>query len=166
MPVNYALDPASTLCTSCGLCCDGYLHSYAVLREAELEPATALGLPVLTDGRCGFSLPCPKLVDRCCSIYERRPQVCSGYKCRLLNNLNAGKVSLDVALATVSTARAMAAAFETDRAAPPEPGSIVASQHTLRRTAFRLYIDKFFLNLHEDHWIKQPSDIPANEDPR
>ena len=150
-------DPATTLCTRCGLCCDGYLHSYAVLREAEMVPAAALGLPVLTDGRCGFALPCPKLVDRCCSIYGERPKGCADYKCRLLNKLDTGNVMLNDALAIVDTAREMAAIYEQNRTSPTQLGTIVAAQHKLQQMAFYLHIDKHFLNPNENSLIMEES---------
>ena len=77
-------NPATALCTSCGLCCDGSIHGHAGLREDEVEAAAAIELPLLTDGRRGFAMPCPKLIDRCCTIYVLRPAACRGYKCQLL----------------------------------------------------------------------------------
>lgn len=71
-----------TLCQSCGFCCDGTLFQKALLRPEELEPARKNGLRVVADK--GFLQPCPKLVERSCSIYEQRPSVCRSFTCRLL----------------------------------------------------------------------------------
>ena len=148
-------NPATALCTSCGLCCDGFLHSHAVLEPGEVERAGALGLPILTDGRCGFVLPCPKLVDCCCSIYDARPAVCSGYKCRLLEDLDSGKATLASALETVEQARTMADAFEIDRTGPPATNPLEAAAQVLRRTTFRLFLDRHFRNDREGPMVDQ-----------
>lgn len=70
-----------TLCQSCGLCCDGTLFQKVLLRPEELEPAKKHGLHVVENK--GFLQPCPKLVERSCSIYEHRPSVCKSFTCRL-----------------------------------------------------------------------------------
>ena len=147
--------PAATLCTSCGLCCDGSLHGHVTLRDEEVEPARAIGLPILTDGRCGFSTPCPKLVDRRCSIYEFRPTACRGYKCQLLYDLEADRVGLPEALATVTTALGLAAEIEGDRRGPPVAGPIETARRTLRLTAFHVFLDRHFRNKYEGPMLSQ-----------
>lgn len=155
MSVNPALNPAASLCTSCGLCCDGSLHTHIVLKESEIEPAFELGLPVLTDGRCGSALPCPKLVDRRCSIYRQRPNACQGYKCQLLYDLEADRVSLPDALKTVVAAHKLGAAFMADRAAPPTTNMVETAQRTLHLTIFRLFLDRHFRNKYEGPMVSQ-----------
>lgn len=147
--------PATALCTSCGLCCDGFLHGHVVLEPNEVERAKALGLPLLTDGRCGFSQPCPKLVECCCSIYDVRPSACSGYECRLLEKLVSGDVTLDAALQTVVQARAMADIFEADRIGPPAADPREAAEQVLRRTTFRLFLDRHFRNDRDGPMVMQ-----------
>lgn len=149
MPVNPALDPAAKLCTSCGLCCDGSIHGHAQLREGEVERARKLGLPLLADGRRGFAMPCPKLVDRRCSIYQQRPNACRGYKCQLLHDLEADQVSLPDALETVVTAHKLGAAFVADCAAPPTTDTVETAKRKLRLTIFRLFLDSHFRNKYE-----------------
>lgn len=96
----------SALCTACGFCCDGLLHDRAVLNDDEVEFATALGLGVANEkGPNFFFLPCPKLENRCCSVYLTRPRTCGSYRCRLLKGFEAGDVSLDQALAKVTSVR-------------------------------------------------------------
>lgn len=92
------------LCTSCGLCCAGALHDWARLEREEVEWAKAIGLPVDAQ-RLRFDLPCPKLVDRKCGIYDHRPAVCPGYRCQLLRDCDAGLVDLPAGLALVAQAR-------------------------------------------------------------
>lgn len=147
--------PAATLCTSCGLCCDGSLHGHVTLLVEEVERARALGLPLLTDGRRGFSTPCPKLVGRRCSIYEVRPTACHGYKCQLLYDLEADRVSLSEALATVTTALGISAEIGRDPPVPPATGPIERARRTLRLTAFRIFLDRHFRNKYEGPMITQ-----------
>lgn len=158
------LSPGSHLCTSCGLCCEGALHSNALLDEDEISDARALGLPVREDSeRPLFSLPCPKLENSCCGIYGSRPQVCARYKSQLLQDLEHGRVDLDEALARVQTARHL---LEQLREVMPDgmtmhetrvlavqsaepPAGAEGLQRLilkLRTTALQVYIDKFFRN--------------------
>ena len=153
------LDPASTLCTSCGLCCKGALHVRAILKPGEAGPALALGLPVEADG-LAFTLPCPKLIDRKCSIYNSRPSVCAGYKCQLLLDFDVGKIGFERAMYTVARARAMLAELAADRAAPALTAAGSAVQ-TLRRTSVRLFIDKNFMNANDTKLVKQQIIAPA-----
>ena len=103
-PINEPLSVGSHLCTRCGLCCLGVIHQAAVLDEDEIEGARQLGLPVLDREKPGFALPCPRLVERCCTIYEQRPRVCGRYKCQLLQDVEGGKVAVEEALDTIGTA--------------------------------------------------------------
>ncbi len=97
---------SSRLCLACGLCCRGLLHRVARLRTDELPAARELGLTVVEapGGGSGFSLPCPRLVDDACTVYERRPTACRAYRCHLLQRLETGELGLEPALAVVRRA--------------------------------------------------------------
>lgn len=71
----------SQLCTSCGSCCDGTLFHRARLKPEELEQAKRNGLRVIQDK--GFELPCPRLENKCCQVYDTRPHVCKSFRCKL-----------------------------------------------------------------------------------
>ena len=96
---------ASTLCTACGMCCDGTLFNRARVssRHGDTDLG-ARGLKVIhTDEHAQyFEQPCPALTDRCCTIYADRPSVCANHRCKLLRELDAGATSLDAALAAVT----------------------------------------------------------------
>ena len=94
---------AQELCQSCGLCCEGLLHSHGALMPHEVGEAAALGLDLVEGAEPGFSLPCPRF-DRCCTIYEMRPNACRGFRRALLRRLDEGSVDLDDALEIVSEA--------------------------------------------------------------
>ena len=142
-------NPTTTLCTSCGLCCDGSIHGHADLREDEVEAAAAIELPLLTDGRRGFAMPCPKLIDRCCTIYALRPAACRGYKCQLLDDLEDGRIDLPTALGTVAVALDLRVAVAIDGQAGVPADRLETAQQTLRLTAFRHFLDRNFRNKYE-----------------
>ena len=78
-----------TLCTRCGLCCDGTLLGDVELTgPAEAARLELLGLDVDTDDADTelLSLPCAALCGTRCGIYLQRPQSCRTFECRLLQN--------------------------------------------------------------------------------
>ncbi|PZR04844.1 MAG: zinc/iron-chelating domain-containing protein [Archangium gephyra] len=85
----------STLCLSCGLCCDGTLF-----RQVAITPEERVRLEELRIGtgrkRGGdvMPLPCGKLVGTCCSIYEARPGGCRRFVCALGRRLQGNELSL------------------------------------------------------------------------
>ncbi len=103
----------SQLCTQCGLCCNGVIHTTAKLDPDEVQSAAALGLPVQPGEKPSFKLPCPHLENACCTIYGSRPRVCARYKCQLLQDLESGAVPLDEAEAKVRLARELLAKVES-----------------------------------------------------
>ena len=107
-----------TLCTRCGLCCDGSL--FADVELASVQEATGLeilGLDVTHDdgeAKPGLlSLPCRALVGRRCSIYAHRPACCRSFECRLLQDARAGAVSVEQALGHVTDALARIRSVKT-----------------------------------------------------
>ena len=97
-----------TLCTRCGLCCDGTLFGDVELsgpkESARLE---ALGLDVDTDDADAelLALPCAGLRSTRCSVYAHRPQCCRTFECRLLQKARRGVVTTELALARIAKAR-------------------------------------------------------------
>lgn len=155
----------SALCTQCGLCCTGALHKAAVLERDEIEPARALGLPVIDREKPVFSLPCPRLDGAVCTIYEHRPSVCSRYKCQLLQDLEGGAIELDDALGKVACAKVLRGKAESvmpsemtlPEARDMAQATLAASvgdhdaraelmPFALQITAFNLYLDQNFRN--------------------
>ncbi len=100
-----ALD-ASPLCLDCGLCCNGAIHHYGVLKENEVEAAERLGLAVeRTRDYLGFAQPCTKHDGNQCTIYELRPSTCVNYYCGLASRYRKGEIPLRDALQVVAEAR-------------------------------------------------------------
>lgn len=100
----------SALCLSCGLCCQGALHDLVPLDEDELDRAHKLRLPVVESPlRLAFSLPCPRLDARRCTVYPERPRTCASYACDLLRAYAAGEVDEVTALARIEQVREQSA---------------------------------------------------------
>jgi Fe-S-cluster containining protein len=119
LPADTPPEPpnGSDLCTACGLCCTGIFFDVAPLEEHELELAGKLRLPLACNQyHDAFRLPCPRLQDRRCTVYEERPGVCGSYECGLLRRFKAGEVPREEALARVR--RAVARAGELRRRVP------------------------------------------------
>ena len=98
-----------TLCTRCGLCCDGTLFGDVELSgPAEAARLEVLGLDVDADDADVelLALPCGALRGTRCSVYAHRPQCCRTFECRLLQEAQRGAVTTDDALARISEARA------------------------------------------------------------
>ena len=98
-----------TLCTRCGLCCDGTLLADVELAGSdEIARLEGLGLEIEEDDRPGrglLPLPCAALAGTRCRIYPHRPDCCRTFECRLLQEARRGAVSVDRALATIADAR-------------------------------------------------------------
>jgi Fe-S-cluster containining protein len=97
-----------TLCTRCGLCCDGSLFAdVELVGQAEATPLEIMGLEIEDDGagREVLSQPCAALRGRRCGIYAHRPQCCRRFECRLLQDVRHGKVSIERAAAQIAEVR-------------------------------------------------------------
>ena len=98
----------SSLCLSCGLCCQGVLHDLVPLDDDELERAGRLRLPVVESPlRLAFRLPCPRLDERRCTVYAERPRTCASYACDLLRAYGAGEVDEAEAHRRIQRVRAL-----------------------------------------------------------
>lgn len=97
-----------TLCTRCGLCCDGTLLGDVELTgRREASRLEALGLAVDTDDADGdlLALPCAGLRGTRCTVYAHRPRCCRTFECRLLLETRRGVVTPEDALARIARTR-------------------------------------------------------------
>jgi hypothetical protein len=97
-----------TLCTRCGLCCDGTLFGDVELSgPREATRLAALGLDVDPDDADVelLALPCRGLRGTRCSVYRHRPRCCRTFECRLLQDAERGAVSVSDALTTIGDAK-------------------------------------------------------------
>jgi Fe-S-cluster containining protein len=99
------VSPLSALCVQCGLCCDGTMYRFLPVRTEDAPMHEAHGLPLVTQrGQLAMPLPCSKLVNKCCTVYETRPNGCRGFVCKLGDQLEKGEVTSDQALRVVKEA--------------------------------------------------------------
>lgn len=96
-----------TLCTRCGLCCDGSLLADVELSgAAEVARVRLLGLRVDDDSdEALMLLPCSGLKGTRCTVYAHRPKVCRSFECGLLWSVRRGSVNVDQALVHIDDAR-------------------------------------------------------------
>jgi hypothetical protein len=101
---------ATTLCRSCGLCCNGGLFAWVELRPAELDSIEQLGVKVFRSdpNEKGFNQPCPLWKGEC-TIYATSdyPHSCRAYHCKLLKDVITAQRSLPDALTLVRQAKEM-----------------------------------------------------------
>ncbi len=97
-----------TLCTRCGLCCNGSLFADVELAsQDEASTLEIMGLEIEDDDEEGGGLlmqPCRALKRKRCSIYPHRPDCCRTFECRLLQQVNRGVVSVDQAQTKIAQA--------------------------------------------------------------
>ena len=97
-----------TLCTKCGLCCDGTLFAdVELVGQAELARLEIMGMDVENEGRNSglLSQPCAALRGTRCGIYAHRPKCCRVFQCHLLQNAERGTVTAEHALEQIADAR-------------------------------------------------------------
>lgn len=96
-----------TLCTTCGLCCDGTLFADVELGPAEAARLEIMGMEVEQEDRSVglLSQPCAALRGTRCGIYAHRPACCRVFECRLLQNAARGAVTVERALEQIADAR-------------------------------------------------------------
>jgi Fe-S-cluster containining protein len=98
-----------TLCTRCGLCCDGTLFGDVELTgPTEAMRVELLGLAVDTDDADTdlLALPCAGLRGTRCGVYAQRPRCCRTFECRLLQETLRGHIAVDEARARIAEAQA------------------------------------------------------------
>lgn len=91
------------ICVTCGMCCDGTLFMHAHLNAGERGnlPEKIERQSYSKGGKDYFRLPC-RYFKGWCTIYDReRADVCSGYRCQLLKNFEAGKITLETGMKVV-----------------------------------------------------------------
>ena len=97
-----------TLCTSCGLCCDGTLFAdVELVGQAEVARLEIMGMEIEVENRnMGLlSQPCAALRGTRCGIYVHRPKCCRVFECHLLQNAQRGAVTVGQAMEQIADAR-------------------------------------------------------------
>lgn len=112
------MDDLTSVCRSCGLCCDGALFGRVSLQREEVDRARRKHLRVIESGKA-FEQPCSALTgDRTCSIYDERPMACRSFACRLYDRHRREGGPLEPRLAAVRRVRELLAVVEGSRLEP------------------------------------------------
>jgi Fe-S-cluster containining protein len=97
-----------TLCTRCGLYCDGSLFADVELASGdEASALEVMGLEIEDDDEDDGGLllqPCGALKGRRCSIYPHRPDCCRTFECRLLQEVKRGMAGVERAKEKIAEA--------------------------------------------------------------
>lgn len=105
MDVKSADALAQSLCRGCGLCCDGTLFEFAIIKpEDDIVQLKKIGVATISDDGKRFSQPCESF-DQVCTIYHHRPGVCMSYMCKLLKCYNKADISYENASKIISEAK-------------------------------------------------------------
>ncbi len=91
---------ASELCAGCGMCCDGTLFTYVVVKETQKQNDLSPGHPMFQKVDF-FDQPCSACKSRICSVYPNRPQVCREFDCALQTEFKQGDISFEDASSVV-----------------------------------------------------------------
>jgi Fe-S-cluster containining protein len=100
-------DAVAQLCPACGMCCNGVLFGDVELQARDdARRLATLGMELFPKGRrqC-FNQPCACFDGKWCRIYAERPNRCRTFECRLLQRVQAGKITSDAALRAIAEAR-------------------------------------------------------------
>jgi uncharacterized protein len=91
--ISSSENDVSSICVSCGMCCDGTLFDKAVVHGEE-DRAVADGVGLTTyviNDKSFFKLPCHHF-SACCTIYgTQRPHTCSAFFCVPLKKYKSGE---------------------------------------------------------------------------
>lgn len=100
------LSLTDTLCTRCGLCCDGSLFADVELATTdEASTLEIMGLEIEEDDDHDVLVqPCAALQEKRCSVYAHRPECCRTFECRLLQQTKRGAISVEQAKAKIAEA--------------------------------------------------------------
>ena len=101
---------SSTLCLTCGLCCDGTLIGFVALDTEEL-PRLKKIMSIEEANNSGFLLqPCKSYCNGC-TIYLERPTACDKYNCKLLDAVEEQEIPLNEAIKVTDEVKAMQTAI-------------------------------------------------------
>ena len=153
---------SDSLCTRCGLCCDGTLFGNVPVSAHEQQRLVRVLNVAATETGAAFVQPCSAFKGGFCGIYPERPSACSKYRCKLLRDVAAGRRSASAAGEIIQEVKAMRASIDraVGREVPALAGLALAEQMAtferhfddkmpavqFRKKFARLLLDYFVLN--------------------
>lgn len=108
-------DQLSSICTQCGMCCDGTLFKKVTIKDdADETLVRNNGLTVITEEGQKKSFPQPCLhYMHICTIYETRPCSCRHYLCQPLKKFKNGDMPFEEAQKIIQAALNLRAEIRT-----------------------------------------------------
>lgn len=103
------METASRLCAACGMCCDGTMFQIVRMQPGEVPAEYGrLGLKMrCRDGEHYMEQPCSALVEKRCTVYDRRPVRCRLFNCQQLGRVERGETAEPEAMSMIVETRAM-----------------------------------------------------------
>lgn len=100
-------EAVAKLCPACGMCCNGVLFADVELQRGDnTARLQTLGVKLFTKGgKRRFGQPCTCLDGNLCRIYPDRPERCRSFNCRLLQRVQTGELTGEVAQESIAAAR-------------------------------------------------------------
>jgi|WetSurMetagenome_2_1015567.scaffolds.fasta_scaffold177462_2 hypothetical protein len=97
------------VCINCGFCCDGTLFFHAHLNPGERGhlPEKIESDSFSEGDKDYFRLPCNYFSGKCTIYDQKRADICSSYRCQLLNDFAERKITLSEALEVIREAMKM-----------------------------------------------------------
>lgn len=103
------MSDSSSICLSCGLCCDGTLIGFVQLDRDEVPRVREI-MPIEEAGGQGFFVhPCSQLCGTSCQVYADRPKQCAAFHCGLLKKVSAGDQSKSAAISSIESVKVLRA---------------------------------------------------------
>lgn len=100
--MNKAPELEQKLCVACGFCCDNTLFDIAGIKPNEKVPAQFEELQETKDDHSFWRLPCPYFDCKCTIYNQKKPIVCSSFRCEILKETSNNKIELKNALKIIN----------------------------------------------------------------
>ncbi|WP_395749764.1 YkgJ family cysteine cluster protein [Prosthecobacter sp.] len=102
-------ETAARLCAACGMCCDGTMFQIVRMQPGEVPAELGrLGLKIrCREGEYFMEQPCSALVEKRCTVYEKRPVRCRLFNCQQLARVERGEIAETEAMTMIVETRAM-----------------------------------------------------------
>jgi Fe-S-cluster containining protein len=91
------MNDSSSICLSCGFCCDGTDIGFVELDQEEVPAMRKLMDLEEVNGNGFFLQPCKNFCEGC-QIYSKRPKQCASFKCGLLQSVEQKELDFDAAI--------------------------------------------------------------------
>lgn len=101
------MSDSSSICLSCGLCCDGTLIGFVQLEREEVPRVREI-MPIEEAGGQGFFVhPCSQLCGTSCQVYADRPKQCAAFQCGLLKKVSSGEQDKTSAISSIEAVKVL-----------------------------------------------------------